>query len=142
MDDQDKARILIRLARKCPEESPVLLAWAEELLTPSKNGRRSAYSHLSRGTLPEAAATFFPLPIFILTTGRKIDGILHEDCRVEVNGMTHRSVSGAAVAVLGHPEDGWRVWKFRDTDGRNKPIDVLRRRGLIGSPPVKRRRRS
>ena len=144
MDNKDKVRLLIRLARRVPEESPILLQWAEELLdagtvVTAKNGS-GPMDNGSRNRPSAPSSPHFPLAVFIETRTRRIDGILYSDCRVEMNGHSYNSPSQAATAELDYSEDGWRKIKFRDNgDGLVKPIDELRERGLLGRP--KRRRR-
>lgn len=145
--NHEKARVLIRLARKCPEESSILLSWAEELLQAPNDEPPVMGTARRRGApnAPLAASRMgdlrFPLSIFILARGRRIDGILYSDERVEVNGRPYNSPSDAATTELRYSENGWRKWMYKDADGTTRPIDALRRRGLIGSPPVRRRRR-
>lgn len=148
MTNHEKARVLIRLARKCPEESNILLSWAEELLEAPDNERPVMGDARRRGASNTSLAVSqsgdlrFPLSIFILTRGRRIDGILYSDERVQVNGRPYSSPSDAATTELGYSENGWRKWMYKEADGTTRPIDALRRRGLIGSPVVRRRRRS
>ena len=147
MTNHEKARILIRLARKCPEESNILLSWAEELLQEPENEQPVMGTRRRRSTPNTSIAASrsddlrFPLSIFILARGRRIDGILYSDERVEVNGRPYNSPSDAATTELGYSENGWRKWMYEEPDGTKRPIDALRRRGLIGSPVVRRRRR-
>ena len=141
--DSDRIQLLIRLARKSPEDSAALLQWAEELLGASQNGATSGaqVDNLALGPDPHLAADIeFPLQVFIITKTRRVDGVLYSDCTLQVNGTRYGSPSAAATTELGYSEDGWRKWMYKDVRGSIKPIDVLRRRGLIGSPPVRRRR--
>jgi hypothetical protein len=130
MDDLEKARLLLRLAGKNPQESRALIAWADDLLGQvpgSGSGRRSRTSAAIR----EQLSGLFPLPVFIETPDAQSQGTLFADARMQIGYETYKSPSGAAVAVLGYPDNGWRVWKFIDTEGRTQSIDVLRRQGLM-----------
>ena len=145
--NHEKARVLVRLARKCPEESSILLSWVEELLQ-APNDEPPVVDTPRQHSAPNSPLAAsgdgdlrFPLSIFILTKGRRIDGILYSDGPVEVNGRRYNSPSTAATTELGYSENGWRKWTYKDAHGTTQPIDALRRRGLIGSPPVRKRRR-
>jgi hypothetical protein len=124
VDVHDKVSLLVRLARRCPDESNVLLTWAEELL----QGTGQVGQHQGIEGAPDVA---FPLSIFIVAKGRRIDGVLYKDCRVQVDGRSYRSPSGAASAELGYLENGWRVWRFQDPEGKIQAIDLLRRQRLV-----------
>ena len=129
MDDLEKARLLLRLAGKNPDESQALLAWTDELLAKVPTNGTGRRARAQRTTARQA--TMFPLPVFIETSDVQARGTLFADGRLQVNGKTYKSPSGAAVAALGYSENGWRAWKFIDEDGSIQSIDVLRSRGLL-----------
>jgi hypothetical protein len=80
-----------------------------------------------------------PLELEKTYKGNRLTGRLEPDGRVTCLGETFDSLStsaGAARAsIIGAPPgrrypqtNGWVFWRFRDNDGRSKPLDFLRQR--------------
>ena len=119
MDNREKAQLLIRLARKNPDERDALLVWTEELL--SSNPQRALVQTVqSNGRLQ------FPVAIFRVFKHRNNDALLLEGWRVEMDGRTFSSPSAAAVAISGNSVNGWRFWNYKNPQGRTRIIDDLR----------------
>ena len=116
-----EARLLIRKAFEENNETDRkgLLALADKLLADIES---------IQNTKPESIA--FPLPIFRRHKGQLYKGQLLKGWQVAINGDIFGSPSAAAVFVSGHPENGWRMWRYIDeVTNSEQPIDRLRRMG-------------
>jgi len=116
----DKARLLIRgVASQLPNGSDLRkqLEWADEILA---NSEQSPVKDDSNHLL-------FPLPIFRRYKGKLYDGQLLKGWRVKFKGKVYNTPSAAAVHISGHPENGWRIWRYIDESSNEEtPIDRLR----------------
>ena len=115
----EKARLLIRVANQLPDGSDrhSLLIWADEILA---NGGHEVIS-----TKPSGFS--FPIPVFRRYKGKLYQGRLLKGWRIEMNGKEYPSPSAAAVHISGHPENGWRMWRYIDeSNSEEQPIDRLR----------------
>ncbi len=116
----EKARLLIRgVANQLPSGSDLRrqLEWADEILTNSE--------HEPITTGPSGLS--FPIPVFRRYKGKLYNGQLLKGWRIEMNGKVHPSPSAAAVHISGHPENGWRMWRYVDeSNNEEQPIERLR----------------
>ena len=115
----DKARLLIRVANQLSDSSDrrSLLAWADEILASSENEAITA----------EPSGLLFPVPVFRRYKGKRYDAKLLKGWRIKLNGKIYKSLSAAAVHISGHPENGWRMWRYIDeSTNEEQPIDRLR----------------
>ncbi len=115
----ERVRLLIRVANQLADGSDrrSLLAWADEILASGQNE--------PNGAKPNGLS--FPIPVFRRYKGKLYNGQLLKGWRIEMNGKVFRSPSGAAVAISGHSEDGWRVWRYIDESNNEEHIiDRLR----------------
>ena len=87
-----------------------------------------------------------PLELEKTYKGQRLTGRLEADGRVTCLGQTFDSLSTSAgvarASIIGtppgrkHPQtNGWTFWRFRDSDGLVKRLDVLRQRFRLPSPP-------
>jgi len=117
----EKVRLLIRVAKQTNNDSDrkALLELADDLL---------AEEETSSGT-DDSERVRFPIPIFRRYKGQLYEGRLLKGWRVQHNGKVYNTPSAAAVFISGHPENGWRMWKYYDeTSNREEPVDRLRKR--------------
>lgn len=115
----DRARLLIRSANQIPdsEDRRTLLAWADEILAGAQ----------VTGGVVESRHLNFPIPVFRRYKGRLYQGQLLQGWRIQLNGRVYPSPSAAAVHVSGHPENGWRMWRYiEESTGEEQPIDRFR----------------
>jgi len=79
----------------------------------------------------------------LLKTGAKIRPVssnydasstVAADGRLALGGQMFNTPSGAAVAVVGRPENGWTFWAVPSGDGSLVPLDELRRRLGLEKP--------
>ena len=115
----ERARLFIRIANQIPdsEDRRTLLALADEEL---------AGAQVTRG-VAESGKLNFPIRIFRRYKGRLYQGQLLKGWRIQLNGKVYPSPSAAAVHVSGHPENGWRTWRYiEESTGEEQPIDRLR----------------
>ena len=116
----EQARLLIRgVANQLPNGSDLRrqLEWADEILTDSE--------HEPITTGPSGLS--FPIPVFRRYKGKLYNGQLLKGWRIEMNGKVYSSPSAAAVHISGHPENGWRLWRYIDeSNNEEQPIDRLR----------------
>ena len=116
----EKARLLIRVAKQTTDDNDrrALLELAEDLLA-QDTGLGLDHSEQMQ----------FPIPIFRKYRGQLHEGSLLKGRRVQYKGKVYPSPSAAAVFISGHPENGWRVWKYYDElSNKEEPIDRLRNR--------------
>ena len=117
----DKARLLIRAANQLSDGSDrrSLLAWADEILASSEN----------EVITTEPSGLSLPIPVFRRYRGKRYDAELLQGWRIKLNGKIYNSPSAAAVHISGHPENGWRMWRYIDeSTSEEQPIDRLRER--------------
>lgn len=115
----EKARLLIRgVANQLPNGSDLRrqLEWALEILANSEH----------EPITTEPSGLSFPIPVFRRYKGEFYSGQLLKGWRIQLNGEVYRSPSAAAVAISGHSEDGWRVWRYVDESNNDHQIDRLR----------------
>ncbi len=118
----EKARLLIRgVAIQLPKDSDLRrqLEWADEILANSEHEPLTS----------EPRGLSFPIPVFRRYKGKLYNGKLLKGWRIEMNGKVYPSTSAAAVHISGHPENGWRMWRYFDeSTNEEQPIDRLRDR--------------
>ncbi len=69
----------------------------------------------------------FPIEIFKRYKGQTYYAHLLEGWKVGYQGNVFSSPSAAAVSISGHNENGWRMWRYNDTETKKEyPIDKLR----------------
>ena len=115
----EKARLLIRVSNQINDESDrkALLALADEILAKKENV----------AAINNSVQVKFPIQIFRRYKGKLYEGLLLRGSKVEYNGKVYDSPSAAAVFISGHPENGWRMWRYiDDSSNTEKPIDRLR----------------
>ena len=116
----ENARLLIRVASQIKDESDkkALLELADEILA----NRENAVG------ISNPMQIEFPIPIFRRYKGKLYEGSLLKGWKIKFNGKTYDSPSAAAVFISGHPENGWRMWRYIDeSSSAEQPIDRLRR---------------
>lgn len=129
MQQLERARLLVRIAgilrgEQYESERVQLLAWADELLAGKPAGLNAT---ILRTLRPNSAATL-PMSIYRVYRHKRHDATLLDGWRVQLGGKIYPSPSAAAVSVSGHPENGWRTWKYTDPkSGEVRTIDSLRR---------------
>jgi len=118
----EKARLLIRgVANQLPNDSDLRrqLEWADEILANSEQ--------CSINSEPDGLS--FPLPVFRRYKGKLYNGQLLKGWKIRMNGKVYESPSAAAVHISGHPENGWRTWRYIDeSTNEEMPIAKLRER--------------
>jgi len=94
----------------------------------------AAFEEVPVRVLIQAGLIHPPLELTKTYKGKLVTASVEADGTVTYNGQSYSSLSTAASAarqtVLGRPvnTNGWNFWRFRDTDGRVKQVDELRRR--------------
>jgi hypothetical protein len=114
----EKARLLIRgVTGQLPEGSDLRrqLEWADELLANTENKTNSSSTN----------GRSFPIPVFRIYKGKRFDAQLLKGLKIEMKGEKY-SPSSAAGRISGHPENGWKVWRYVDANSEEQPIDKLR----------------
>ena len=128
MDPLHRTRLLVRVAnilksQQYEAERDELLTWADELLA----GEPVPSRLVAGDPRAEQEMPVFPLSISRVYKHTRIEATLLPGWRVQLNGAVYPSPSAAAVAVSGHPENGWRTWKYQDPrTGQIRIIDSLR----------------
>ena len=115
----EKARLLIRVANQLPDGSDRrrLLEWVDELLSHTHDEPISVVTN----------ALSFPIAVFRRYKGRLYRGQLLKGWKIQMDGKEYPSPSAAAVEISGHPENGWRMWRYMDeVTNKEQPIDRLR----------------
>lgn len=129
MENSQTAHLLIRVAAKLPANDPdivALVAVANSLL--GSSGTET--EHPARGD--RAPEVTFPLAVFKVHKGRRLDARLLEDGGVIFGEKRYQSPSAAGVMVTGYNLNGWRFWQYQDPrTGRVRSIDDLRQRQLV-----------
>ena len=117
----EKARLLIRVANQIddPFDKKALLSMADEILA-NREG----------SIISDKQKIEFPIPAFRRYKGHLYRGNLIDRWRIEINGDVFSSPSSAAGHISGHPENGWRMWRYIDESSNSEePIDRLRHKG-------------
>ncbi len=84
-----------------------------------------------------------PLELVKIYKGNRLTARLETDGKILYAGKKYSSPSTAAamarLSIIGAPPgrkypqtNGWRFWRFKDEDGKLKPLDVLRQRYCAG----------
>ncbi len=114
-----EARLILKMAFEAKNESDMkgLIAVADKMLAESEKQEASSLEQVN-----------FPINIFRRHKGELYKGELLKGWRVALNGDVFNSPSAAAVFVSGHPENGWRMWRYIDEKTNTEyPIDRIRR---------------
>ena len=102
-------------------------------------GSLTYLSTVSRDDAAGASLIRPPLELSKLYRGRDLSARVEADGQVSFQGKRYESLSTAAgvarVSVAGpfadreYPQtNGWTFWQFRDSDGKVRELDLLRRR--------------
>jgi len=124
---------------------PATLRQSDARVSKARRGARKADADVaprldvSVHDLVTAGLVHPPLALEKLYKGQRLTGRLEANGQVQCLGKAFDSLSMSAAAarasVIGTgaegkhpPTNGWAFWKFQDSDGQFKPLDVLRQR--------------
>lgn len=90
--------------------------------------RRSTRGRAVPGKGGETLAGLLPSAIALRADhkGTRYTARARKNGQIVFGGQVFSSPSAAAIAITGHPTNGWRSWHCRTTDGEWLPIDALR----------------
>ena len=117
--DVERVRLLIRVANEINDEADKksLLRFADELLADKNVALKERDTNQETGFVD----------IFRKLKGKTYNGRLLKGGRVEFDGKTYRTPSGAARVISNHNENGWIAWRYIDrTSDSEQPIEKIR----------------